>query len=575
MRFRNSAMESTLWLSESSVSARFSASGLDANFLIVISSNRQTAFAGNIGQAAVTRNLTLFDHNSSKVVMQPTTSSKIFVVLGNGLLAVDMSCKIKKGATTSESSRWMSDSALKSKTSASEYNWVGADGVVSIQKQLGKLESSSFSSSLYAAYGNWQNLDVEASVVPTSGSVNILLWGASLGVNDYTSLRCHLGFTAAVASTWNSDSSIDTKLSAGTGRIELLTISYGKFLRWQRFHGDIMQYIVPEISSLNAIDNRTLLIQGSFFGIFEPKQTFSWRSIHQLIGAVSTEVAVLDTSKIFKGGRVADFSFELLLENFSRIDGVTMSLVSPSGVMFQLIKNKCRGCYKKRIQFELSDSAESTIPYSKCVDGTFRFDHFPIVRELLLASDGDWKVLASAGSERDFLTMSLKIDIRVRDYLGLVDGTQVAVFETWSSDSGLSIIRGTLNAQKTVPNIIIGGQIGRNKAEPISAFYEPSLVSVRCSHFPETGTSMITVIGNDLAQAVFVGNRTWEGFERASLSAAIKTGQTSCESSPWRSQSSILCKTTGRPLADVLPIAMSIANTVGIMLFELPELGVA
>ena len=171
------------------------------------------------------------------------------------------------------------------------------------------------------------------------------------------------------------------------------------------------------------------------------------------------------------------------------------------------------------------------------------------------------------------MTMSVKIDVFVRDYLGLVDGTQVAVFETWSSDSGISIIRGTLNAQKTVPNVLIGGQIGKNKAEPISAYYEPKLVSVLCLSFPETGSSMITIIGNDLAQAVFVGNSTWEGFERASLSAAAKTGQTSCESSPWQSQSSILCKTTGRPLTDELTVAITIANAVATTLFELPELG--
>jgi hypothetical protein len=242
--------------------------------------------------------------------------------------------------------------------------------------------------------------------------------------------------------------------------------------------------------------------------------------------------------------------------------------------MFQLIKSKCRGCYKKLIQFQLSDSAEKHISDSKCVDGDFRFDYFPVLRELLLVSDGIWKVVASAGSQRDFITMSVQIDIDVRDYLGLVDANQVAVFETWSSDSGLAIIRGTLNAQKIIPNAIIGGQIGQNKAEPISAFYAPTLASVRCSNFPETGSGLITVIGNDLAQAVFVGNRTWEGFERASLSAVVKTGLTSCEASPWQSQSSILCKTSGRPSTDVLSIAISIANTVSTTLFELPELGV-
>jgi hypothetical protein len=87
----------------------------------------------------------------------------------------------------------------------------------------------------------------------------------------------------------------------------------------------------------------------------------------------------------------------------------------------------------------------------------------------------------------------------------------------------------------------------------------------------------MTIVGSDLAQAVFVGDKSREGFDRASLSAVIKTGDTSCESSPWRSQSSILCKTTGRPLADdqSIAIAITIANAVATTWLELPELGVS
>ena len=145
----------------------------------------------------------------------------------------------------------------------------------------------------------------------------------------------------------------------------------------------------------------------------------------------------------------------------------------------------------------------------------------------------------------------------------------------WSSDSGLAMIRGTSNVRNSVPNVIISGQLGKNKAPPVSAVYEPEVASVNCFIFPETGSGMITITGNNLAQSVFVGDKSWDKFDRASLSAAIKTGETACESSPWRSQSSILCKATGIPFTDVIKMTITIANAVATTLLELPEIGVA
>jgi hypothetical protein len=209
------------------------------------------------------------------------------------------------------------------------------------------------------------------------------------------------------------------------------------------------------------------------------------------------------------------------------------------------------------------------------VDGKFRFDHFPVLRELLLGLNGDWKISAAAGSDNDFVTISVQNEVQVQDYLGLVDTKERAAFEMWSSDSGIAMVRGNFNAKTLVPNIIIGGQMGRNRVGPISAEYKPVMKSVSCIIFPETGSGMITIIGIDIAQAIFVGNKTWQSFDRGSLSAVVKTGETSCESSPWQSQSSILCKATGRPLNDVLSVFLSVARAVSTHLLELPEQDVA
>jgi hypothetical protein len=403
--------------------------------------------------------------------------------------------------------------------------------------------------------------------------MNINVEGAALGSHD-ASLGSRLGFTAAMAGAWKSDSSIRTKVSAGVGRIEVLTVSSGRNVRGHLIQDRVMNMATPEISSLNAVDNRTLSVLGSSMGVDEPQRIVSYYSTHHLQGNVPHEIAVFHTSEFSKNCRAVDVQMKLLLENFSRVDGLTISLISPLGVTFPLIKNRCQGCYKQRIQIQFSDGASSTIPNSNCVDGYYRFDHFPVLRELLLGSDGYWTIVAAAGLARDFVTLSIRLDIHVQDYIGLINSKQRSVFDIWSSDSGLAMIRGTLNAQESIPNIIISGQIGQNKAGSILAEYKPALAAVSCLNFPETGSGMITIIGIDLAQAVFVGDKTWEGFDRASLSAVAKTGKTSCESSPWQSQSSILCKTTGRPLSDFLSVALTVARAASTFLLELPELDV-
>jgi hypothetical protein len=408
---------------------------------------------------------------------------------------------------------------------------------------------------------------------PTSGSAEIHVLGPIFGNHD-ASLSCKLGNTAVPTNKWISDSSIATKVLAGVGSVEVLKVSSGGNTRRHQLQ-DLVVYTIPNIFSITVTENRLLSVQGMSMGVHEPKAIVSYHSLHHLQGKVPSEITVLKASTFSKNCRVVDFQMNLLMENFSRVDGVAISLISPLGVEFPLMKNKCKGCYKKRIQFLLSDGASEIIPNRNCVDGKFRFDHFPVLRELLLDSHGDWKILAAAGSDNDFVTISVQNDVHVQDYLGLVDTKERAAFEMWSSDSGLAMVRGALNAKTLVPNIIIGGQMGRNSVGPISAEYNPVLASVSCFIFPETGSGMITIIGNDLAQAIFVGNKTWQSFDRGSLSAVVKTGETSCESSPWLSQSSILCKATGRPLTDVVLVVLSVASAVSTHLLELPEQGVA
>jgi len=567
LRFGYSSLESTVWMSGTSVSAKFGTSALNKILRVALSSDGKTALAGYNGPQTALGTLTVIQFESSSP--RATTSSQVIVAYGGGLLLSDNSCKHKIGNTASESSNWKSDSAMSGKTYSG--HWYMVDGAVSYMSQSAEFRWSSTSREQKF---HW-SLEIAASCLPTSGTVNIRLLGAGLGNHD-VSLRSRLELTSITSSTWNSDSSISTKLSAGVGRVYAVAVSLEQNVHQQHVNMSEINFRFPEISSITALDNRTLIVQGASMGVLEPRMIASYFSINRLQGSVSTEIAVLNISKFSQNGRVIDFEMTLSLENFTRIDGLTVSLLSPAGITFPLLKNKCKGCYQRKMHFQFSDRAASPIPNAKCVDGRFRFDHFPVLRELLLGSHGDWKVVAAAGTERDFATIYIRIDVYGQDYLSLIDTTEKAVFEMWSSDSGLTMIRGPSNARNSVPNVIISSQLGRNQAPPISAVYEPEVASVNCFIFPETGSGMITITGKNLAQSVFVGEKSWDKFDRASLSAAIKTGETSCESSPWRSQSSILCKTTGRPiLTDHIQMAVTIERAVATALLDLPELGVA
>jgi hypothetical protein len=567
MRFGNSAIESTLWLSGTSITARLCAFTSSEVLHVVISSYRNCSFVGRGGPIVMIGNLTVLQHTAS---IQIATSSHNIMMQGSGLFLTDNSCKMRSGETAGESSDWVSDSSVRCKTCSA--NWYNNEGVVSFHGSVAKWTSLTFSPNRNST-SLW-SLEVATGFLPTTGGVNMNILGNGWGAHD-ESLRCQLGFTSVIASVWKSDSSVKAKLSAGVGRVENLMVSLKTNVQQQQVRQLVTNFGIPEIFSLRAIDDGILFVQGSSMGSLEPKQLVSHKSVHHLKGLLLTELAVLRTLKVSESGRMIDFRMNIVMEQFSRLDGLIITLVSPTDVSFPLIRNKCKGCYKNRIQFQLSDNPSTKIPYSDCNDGDFRFDHFPVLRELLLES-GDWKIFAAAGAERDFATISVQIDIHVQDYLGLLNAKDRSVFEMWNSDSGLSMIRGTFNARKLEPNIIISGQTGRNQAEPIVADYKPSLERVHCFHFPETGSGIMTIVGSDLAQSVFVGEKTWEGFDRASLSAVIKTGDTSCESSPWRSQSSVLCKTTGRPMVgdQSLAIAITIANAVATTWLEMPELGV-
>jgi hypothetical protein len=566
-RFGMSAHENTMWMSGTSIISKFCASKILHEVLhVVISSDGKKLFTEHSNQTKVIRKLNVHALNTSSFAA--STSSQAVVAHGSGLFLTDISCKMRNRVTGSESSNWMSDSALRCKTRRS--HWYVIEGIVSLGSEHATFESSSADPNATSAI-LWRLEVVLAGILPTTGSINMNILGPTLGIQD-SSLRIHLGFSAVMASKWKSDSSVETKSSSGVGFVQILIISFEGNARQQHLQDIIINLGTPVISNLIVQDNRTLFLQGSSMGVHEPQQIVTQNSIHHLRGKVPSEIAVLQASTFSKSSRVVDFRVKLVLENYSRVDGMEFFLVSPLGVKFSLINHKCKGCYKKRIEFRLSDYAPSTIPNSDCVDGHFRFDHFPVLRELLLGSEGDWKIVASAGTERDFITLSIQNEIHVQDYLGFVDTKKRAVFEEWSSDSGIAMIRGNFNSRKSIPNVIISDQIGQNQANPISVDYKPALTSVSCFRFPETGSGMITLVGYDLAQAVFVGLKTWERFDRASLSAVIKTGETSCESSTWRSQSSILCKATGRPLGEFISVSLSLASAASSYVLQLPEL---
>jgi hypothetical protein len=564
IRLGKSALEATQWLSGTSMSIKLCSSIAGEALKIVFTAGKTSAIADYHSPSIEIGNFTASRLISS---IQSVTASQSIMTYGLGLLFTDNSFKIRCTATATELSRWTSDSSIKSKTCAA--NLVIVEGVVSHQQRANRLKWISTSSTNNIMY----TLNAEKIAIPISASVYLQVFDFSSGNYD-SSLRCHMGITRSMTSQWNSESSLSIKVPAGTGWLKSLTLSVKETVHRQYISESRVKFVNPEIMLLTATDNSSFVVQGSSFGAFEPKLILSYQSVHFLRGSLRTIVVVLPES-IFvdKVRRVVGIQMKLSLAKTSRLDGVTVSLVSPIGDTFHLLKNKCKGCYMKQIQFLLSDTATTHIPKDKCVNGHFRFDHYPMLREFILATSGDWKVVALLGAESDFATLTIQIDFLFQDYLGLIDEKVPAIIETWSSDSGLAMTRGIFNAKSSVPNVIISGQLGQNKAAPISALYNPILSGVLCLNFPESGSGIITIIGNYFAHAVYVGEKHEKGFEYASASAAIKIGKTSCEASPWMSQSSMMCKNTGRQLDDDLFITITVAKGVASSVFQRPDQG--
>jgi hypothetical protein len=469
-RFIRSAMETSLWVSDSAVVSKASSwilSGL--SHILLVSSNKKTSgilvrtiMEYDILELSQSIDVAGFSKVNFTNLIQSTGSTPL-VLLGSSFGQTDSSLVIKFLSTSFTSTAWRSQSSIICKVFMFSSRKHGS-AAVTLNNNLGLLFTPS-------DYSFQVPLVPSLSLYfPSTGSQTTPRLFSAIGSFDQT-IRIRSQMSAQTSSQWVSDTSMISKISSGVGHANYLRISIDSVIfsvGWSS------SYSIPSLTASFAVNlsssgNLQITCYGSSFGDY-----FSSSRAQYFHSSVQSTSWTSDSSMNFK------------ISSFAR-NSLPSAMVS----------------LDRQI-------------------GVFRFDHDHFIYDLAIHRLNN--SLPSTGSITLSLTGSGMLEVGMTNRASL--RRSACSLSLWKSASGMvckipSFSHSSLEAvisvdQKrmffTNTSIILGGVSWAN-----SSF-----------EFPTTGSIV-------LLSARGLGN-----FD---ISAKVSLS-TSCESTFWRADSSMMCKTS-------------------------------
>ena len=198
-RFGSSIVQQSMWFSDTSVLCKFLLAYNTGSRTIVLTSGSigSTTFSGTYDSSSISQ-AAAFNIRLSNVI---TISGVIFsprqVTLVAGL-----------GATACRASSWISSSSLFCRS---------PEGALSSRKSIVTIQQSVSSASNLMTFDRSYISSTKLNA-PTSGSISLTLTGINMLSKLGASLAARFGFSAALAASWVSETSILSKISAGFSR---------------------------------------------------------------------------------------------------------------------------------------------------------------------------------------------------------------------------------------------------------------------------------------------------------------------------------------------------------------------
>lgn len=317
-------------------------------------------------------------------------------------------------------------------------------------------------------------------------------------------------------------------------------------------------YIVPSViaaqsnisifpNSTNSADSthrHSVFLTGSGFGSSTSTSVID-ATVHNIINScvwcsTVVDLASADLSLFSNQAIITGLSLQVRIYNSEdpsagiyRFDDIDLVLLSPANSSLRLTRNKCFGTNPPSIVAAFQLFSLNMLPVSRCsFTGTYAFPDFvdgtPLVNVLATSSAfGVWKLQISKSQPDKFSISDISMKFTVSDTIAVIGQTAV-VDQIWTSDSSM--------------NLKVSHGAGKSHHGKVLVKFQSSTGSL---YFSYPVPSVISRNGNSLqmprtSTAVVLIGKYFSVYDATSRSSS---GSSVCQSNPWISDSSLICKT--------------------------------
>jgi hypothetical protein len=530
--------EATAWSSDSAFSCKTSA-GIGQDRIIDVNFNSMT-----LSQAFSYNALVIRSH-ITLVLNIPTSGSVSITLAGSGFGLRGYTLRAKAGQTSCSSSNWVSESSVKSKSI------LGSASRISAIASVGILRGSSTNVLTFDGI-------VVSSVLPASspgtGNVLITMFGKSTGLHS-GNVHSRVGHSLARSTYWSSDSVAFLKVHQGSYASLSASISFDirKDVLSQAFSfqapdsisannpnspssGNVRITVLARNAGVSAGDARAVSV-----GLTVCVSTI-WISGSSIVcrssEGVGTKLATVVSVGVQRGISDHVVSFDCLtISSFLPANRPTTSAVSITifglgmGTFDSSPVSSVNNAMSMFTKWIADSNVRSKAPHANGISLSVKLSVQNIQGSSVAANAFDAAVVSSIAPAVGSSSGSFSITVfgsglqLVPNSLSVRVGNSASPATQWISDSGvialiLSGAGGALRVQAS-----LGRKSGMSTR--VMSYSTPYQLSIS-GNSPDSGGIYLTLTGRDLSTS--------------SPSAVLKISISSCESSAWVSESSLVVK---------------------------------
>jgi len=536
VRIGLSACGGSVWLSDSGVVCRGASAGVGGGLQIALTVGLDYA----VGSMSVAMSYDAATGTSFVVSNGPSSGGVSVFVFGRGTGTMDGSYRIRIGLSGCEAGRWSSSSSIVCKVGQGATGAAARSAGLSVFVTVGTRFGSHSHAWTYCA-GLAMTLGV--SSIPSTGGSLSQVTGKGITGNTY-SARSRFSRTAYSSTVWSSDSCIVLRSSTGAFSLSTFPLVITTALATIS-HSSALTYSTPITRGTTSQLLGAISITGSNFGTYPAVVVREVVCSGGTVPAMqSAEICANDLLLQFRESPVpiTEAAVRISFTDVFRLDDVSLSIVSPSGKTFMLMRNNCFGCFENcgqsrdaTFSFQVPPAVGvGQVPQFLCqtlgdyvaLDGPDLFQQLGMV-----SSFGRWSVRVIAGSQAlNISRVSIKFEtstIQVR--IGASDVGTLA----WIAES--SVIA-TAPGYQPQPQPSAAGW-GRHIAVTASDEFNRT-----CFYsYPDPAINTVTNRDLGLGTGSNLISVTGRYFANADSSVQLRFFATLCVRSSWASDTSVNC----------------------------------